>query len=278
MTDFYEAALDIVSSHSGHGNSYWSVAANCGHQRNLIDRIGKDPSTAAPDWARRGSYYHLLHQWWQSGKLPDAQVLELDKDDKCWAEACTLFSWYTETYPKDIWGTCIATELQLPPVSEQERVAAHFNVPSEKCPTGRLDMLTEMSTDQCERAMSLFGILLPGPGKYIVDYKHGARHNFDDEKKYTLMEQPLMYLTLDRIINKDPVKGMIFNKVSMTTEKGALKLKETSFRNYLACWQPDFMDRCTNMVQVAYQSMVRDEKNGYACGSCPFFQKECRGF
>lgn len=277
--ELYQIAQAKVSGGSGLGNSFWSVAANCGHQRNLKTATPRDPNEPQPDWAVRGTYYHLLHEWHQAGRIPAGQALLVDSD-LWWNEAVTLFNWHVETYPKDAFGTVVGTEVQIPGTPEaQEKIAKAFGVPYEWCPTGRYDALSVVDDAQVERAANLWGLLLPGPGRYAIDHKHGKQHSMDDEAKYTAGEQPVMYMTLDRILNpENPIRGMIFAKTSMTREKGVLKKKDTSFRTYVATWQPSFYHRCTQMVQSAYRSMVDDTYNGYMCGECPFYQKVCEGY
>lgn len=282
MSDIYSIAQSIKGGHSGTGNSFYELTANCGRRRNLLAQIGevpRDPDYVEPDWAVRGTYYHLLHQFWQEGKLPEGAVLDAGVNDELWQEACTLFSWFQQSYAKDFFGNCLATEIKYPRNSaEQEVIAQYFNVPMKYAPTARFDMYTQVTDEHVDRA-ARDGILLPGPGRYIVDYKHGKQHNKDDGWKYTNGVQPLLYLTLDRLLNPDnPARGMIFTKVSMTREKSALKLKDTSFRVYVAYFQPSFFDEARSMIQFAYNSMVANQPNRYACEDCPFFRKECPGF
>lgn len=278
MTDIYTVAQTVRSSGSGRGNSYWEIGANCGFRRFLEDQLGRDPDAPQPDWAIRGTYMHLLLQWWQEGKLAKGQIIEHDESDMLWREAVTLFDWFASTYPRDFWGRVIGTEVQFPSTDEEKRrVAEFFDVPLEYAPTMRSDVVTEIDAAGVER-FAQQGVLLPGPGVYIVDWKHGGAHGFDDGWKFTEGTQPLMYLTLSRKFWKDPPRGIIYHKVSMTKEKSQLKLKPTSFRIYVATWQPNFEHECRSMVQFAYQSLLRRDKNRYACNGCPFFRKECQGF
>jgi hypothetical protein len=272
--DIYEAAQSIKGSHSGKGNSYYEVAANCGEQRHLQDKYGKDLHSNK-DWAIRGTYYHLLRQWSQEGRAPS--VIELRDDDTLWNEAVTLNSWYLQTYPKNMWGDLVATEMPLPQTDEQRDILARlFDVPPEYAPTVRLDMLTRATDEHVEQAAE-YGVYLPGPGLYIPDWKHGGAHFGDDEMKFTWGPQPVLYLTVAQLLLGEPIQAMVFNKVSMTKEKGALKLKDTSFRNYVTSPTPGLQGRAIAMIQFAYRQFKARTKNGYACLDCPFHQNLCEG-
>ena len=135
----------------------------------------------------RGVYYHLLQQWWHDGRISGGTEIELRDDDTLWNEAVTLHGWYKETYGADYWGKVVGTEVQLPPEGKTEalqKVSEYFGVPPEFAPTARLDMLVETSEEAVER-LANSGVLLPGAGHYILDWKHGGAHWGDDAMKYT---------------------------------------------------------------------------------------------
>jgi hypothetical protein len=280
MINLYDDAKHVITSHSGHGNSYWEEASNCGYARKLIDSgVRAFSSAVVPAWAARGTFYHLLHQWWQEDKFADDSIISASRSDETWNDAVTLFDWYRATYPKTIWGTCLGTEVQCPANEDQRAILAeHFSVPLIYAPTKRDDMITIISDDQVERALS-YGAVLPGPGRYIVDFKHGQWHDGKDAAKYTLGHQACMYLALDRVLNpQSPAIGIIYSKVSMTRTKGVLELKDTSFRVYVATWLPSFAGRAKQMVRYGYESMRRAEKNPYACPSCDYYNQQCQGY
>ena len=274
--EIYQRAQDVLSGHSGYGNSYWSVAANCGRQRRLADSIKIIKDGPEPDWAVRGVYYHTLLQWWHDQKIPKNSVIELN-DNTLWNDAVTLFDWYRTTYARDFWGECIGTEVQFPSTPEEKaEVAKWFGIPTEYAPTMRTDLLVRADEPHVENAAN-HGVLLPGPGVYIVDYKHGAAHWADDEKKYTQGVQALLYLTLGNLFWAEKPKGMIFVKASMTREKKELKLKDSTYRIYTAHFSTKNNDRVKQMITYAYTSMQADMVNPYACMDCPFFNKNCNG-
>jgi hypothetical protein len=275
--DLYSIAQDIKSSHSGRGNSWWEIGANCGYARELTNIHGGEDHSHK-DWAIRGVYLHLLQQWWHDGRVSEDTEIELRDDDALWNEAVTLHSWFKQLYGQNFWGEVLGTEVQVPASDEDRtKVAQYFGVPEDYAPTGRYDMLVRTSDEDVER-MANSGILLPGAGLYIVDWKHGGRHNFDDEMKYTYGPQPTLYMTLGSMLLSEPVRGMIFVKGSMTMEKGKLKFKESTFRTYVALNQPDTKLRAKSMIANAYKSVVDKQKNGYACLGCPFFLKQCQGY
>lgn len=277
--DLYETYKELKSSHSGYGNSFWSVSANCGKQRKLAQTLPVVKSEEpVPEWAARGIGYHLLQQAYHDGKTPDLAI-DLSDEDPQWQEALTLHSWYREVYGSTSFGKCIGTEVQFPANDfVRDIVAQYFGLPSEFCPTIRADAMFEIDDATIETLGAHHDLLLPGPGLYIMDFKTGAAHWKEDAKTFGHGVQSVLYQTVCEILGLNP-KGMIFNKVSMTKEKGKLVRKDGSFRNYVAAFDPVHTPaRAKGMIQHAYKSMLAGEPNGYACTDCPFYEKQCFGY
>lgn len=270
--ELYTAAQNAVKGHSGRGRSYWEVAANCGYQRYLTDLRKHVEAGEEPDWARRGVYYHFLQEQWHRGSLHGA--IELFPSDTCWKEAVTLFDWYRRTYTTTTFGTPVGIEEQFPVTDEdKQRVAEWFGIPPEYCPTARFDMRTNISESQVIELATNHGILLPGAGTYVIDFKHGGAHFGDDAVKFSVGPQAILYMTMAQKFIDSSCRGVIFNKVSMTREKGALTLKPTSFRTYTTAFRPEYAGRARSMIRYAYQSLISKSKNGFVCGDCPFYKE-----
>lgn len=280
--ELYTAAQNAKSTHSGRGRSYYEVAANCGYQRYLADQQKDHNPYADKDWAIRGTYYHFLQEKWHRGNL--VGEIELVQGDSNWKEAVTLFDWYRRTYNKNTWGDVVGVEEQFPVTdADKQRVADWFGIPLEHCPTIRLDLRTVMDNNKVQELATDHGMLVPGAGGYIIDFKTGAAHFGEDATKFTVGTQAVFYLVMVKRFLDPTLRAGIFNKVTLTKEKGNLTLKPTSFRTYLAYYQPSFDERVRTMVRYAYDSMANKTKNGFHCEECPFYkatniQGICNGF
>lgn len=193
------------STSSGLGPSYWSEAANCGEKRFLADLHQQAPSLAS-DEKRLGTYFHGLMDARFKGHI-DADVDVGPIQDKVWIEAVKMFSFVQEHFPEDYFGETVASEFRLePPKEALEAAFGHSEV------TGQADRIIKLSEADVLRFYTDFGVGLPGPGVYILDWKT-SRARADDRKAFGSFQESIqskVYPLLWNIYGGEPCKGMIF--------------------------------------------------------------------
>jgi hypothetical protein len=202
----------VKTGGSGRGVSYWTVPAMCGRKRTLMTEHPTVDTIIDHTALNTGIYYHVLKEWFYSGRIPEGTVLDMDPvSDPEWGEAVRLFNWSAAEYPRDYWGQVVAVELKMPINEDHAQKVIEWVGHDES--TGACDLVVKMSDADVSRINADRGIELPGPGIYIIDHKtSGARKSDTDAKAYyTSSMQSLKYMHMLGLAFNEPVRGMVFD-------------------------------------------------------------------
>lgn len=193
------------STSSGRGPSYWSDAANCGERRYLTDLYRQIESTTT-DEKQLGTYFHGLMDARFKGHI-ESDVDIGPVQDKVWIDAVKMFSFVQEHFPEEYFGQSVASEFRLEPPKEALEVAfGHSEV------SGQADRVVKLNEADVLRFYTDFGIGLPGPGVYILDWKT-SRARADEKKAFGSYQESIqskVYPLLWNLYGGEPCKGMIF--------------------------------------------------------------------
>lgn len=251
---------------SGRGPSFYETPMVCGKkaaliqqhkERNLDDNIRSGALAV-------GSFYHFLLQVWQEGTLADDLIIDTSEiGDPDWSEAVRLFDFYTSQFDKQHWGKVVGTEVVMP-VNEghRERIEKFFDIYGEDCPTGAIDLLVMLNSNDVSRLETQRNIELRGPGLYIVDYKTAAARTdaLGAKGLYTQTMQAMTYPVLWNVAEGEQVKGMIFDV--LVKHK---KLGDNSIQTWVSHTCPSHRKVVRGAVRIARASKLKARANPYAC-------------
>jgi hypothetical protein len=192
---------------SGRGGSFWTMAATCGRRANNYLRNGNTMDTRPPSWAVIGTAYHLLQEHIMKGVPMNLDYVEAI-NDRDLQTAFLLHRAWREYYGIGYWGTTLSTEQVYPKTEEgTARVLEFFSGQTYQI---KPDAVVDMTMEDVARVRDR--VHLPGPGRYIIDFKTAADAN--DVAKYVTGLQTLAYPFIYNLDNPEaPVKGIIFDIV-----------------------------------------------------------------
>lgn len=250
---------------SGRGPSYWEMPMVCGRKAALTEKHKDRYASMDRSGALAvGSFYHFLLQVWQEGKLDANLIIDTSEiGDPDWSEAVRLFNFYTGQFHRRYWGHVMGTEIVMPFNDEHRHsIEKFFDIDGDDCPTGAIDLLVNMNSNDVERVEEHRGIELRGPGLYIVDYKTAAARCDAQAAKgmYTETVQAMTYPTLWNIAGGEQVQGMIFDVLVKHRNLG-----DNSIQTWFAPTCPSHRQIVRAAVRVARASKIRARANPYAC-------------
>ena len=263
---------------SGRGNSHYTKAALCGRLKRLID-ADKAAGTSEPDpvgkdglsYFEVGRFYHLLQEHGAKADLSGVWDLTDGAYTPDFLEAlhlyrgwCKLWGSITEKY-----GEVVATELLLPtegaPTEAAQRaLGGEF--------TGRIDLLVRIA--DVDGVMARTGLILPGPGLYIIDHKTAKGPAATDAHKFTNHTQAMGYATLYNLEHpNEPVMGTIFDvlykhRTFLREAKRNITGKVQQGASHAHFFQPSMPDDegvITNLVKLGSYMYDNDVPNPTAC-------------
>ena len=252
------------STSSGRGSSYWSTASNCGEKRYLTDIHGEQDQMYVEE-KHLGTYIHGLFDARHKGLIENAAVDISPIQDKTWADALKIWNFVQEYFPEEYFGKTVASEMRLePPKEALEGAFGHQEI------TGQADRVVVLNEADIMRFYQDFGIGLPGPGVYILDWKTSKSRA--DEKKsrgsYLESVQSKVYPLLWNLYGGEPCRGMIF--FLLVNHAEMRRYSENDRR--LSSVQMFFAEHTTRRDQEAIAAInfarrMRDErvKNPYCC-------------
>ncbi len=211
--DVYQTVQSSPHGSSGRGVSYWSKASKCGRLAILDAQHAEErQATEDLDALSVGVYYHALQEVGMRGQAAGEVWDQTDSqvEDKNWQEALRLYRAYQRDWgtPLGRWGaSLIGTEVKIPatPRGEAEALRLFGDVT-----TGRCDAV--ILVNDVDAVYAETGILLPGPGTYILDHKTAKSRQQNHEWEYRFGLQSVLYLHLYNLENPhDPARGMIFD-------------------------------------------------------------------
>lgn len=287
---------DTRQGGSSRGISYWSDAASCGRRVRLKEEHPKvqlpidDDDT--PDALVVGSTYHLLHELGIRGQTTDetwdatdgaltASTIQALNLHRAWVR-----DWVSV---EQKWGArALATELAVPETDVGRQAALELTGDDV---TGRLDALLDVHDPDVAYANT--GLLLPGPGRYILDFKTAKSHSPQHSWTYGHGLQGVNYLWLYNLEHPEtPVRGLIFDvmfkhakpsKDARYASTGRL-LQNSSYAAYLQEANPNAEQVIRGLVQIGQRNLEGPGvPNADACfkgfSPCEFFRRGlCRRF
>ena len=251
------------STSSGRGPSYWDVAANCGERRYLTDlhKYVDEPR----DELRLGTYVHALLDARHKGILENSVIDLSEIQDEVWIDALKMNTFIQEYFPEEYFGRSVASEFRLePPKEALVKAFGHDEV------SGQVDRLVMISEADIMRFFQKFGVGLPGPGLYILDWKTAGSRASEKKARGSYLEsiQSKVYPLLLNLYGGEPCMGMIFmlfiNHAEMRFQDEGPK-KQASCQMFFA--QHTAQRDAEAIAAVNFAKMMRDQriKNPYAC-------------
>lgn len=277
----YEVLQSKRSSSSGTGTSHYSLSATCGMKGRLYEQFpwedveldGTDVTATGRrkvDGKRCGTFYHALQELWRTGKIDDKVIVSAEHLDYDFETAVRCFVGYRNHYlgNRNNLGRVISAEVKYPHTPEQEELikAAIGGLPF----TIRYDLLTEITMDDCNRLAVHHGVALPGPGRYLVDYKLVYALSAVTMMQYTYDFQQLAYPVIYNLCNPDtPVRGMITDVMARVQ-----KPEPRHFALYLAHADENAHEIVRHGVLASFANHTDGRANPMGCigkyGPCRF--------
>jgi hypothetical protein len=281
--------LNEGSSHSGSGISYYRSFHDCARRANLAAQRKSLELLAAPEdesddivATDRGTAYHKLHEGLARLEIraEDADPVVIDARRASYSasklEALRLFRAWTAQWTS------------LPVKYGCKIIGAELAVGSSDAPipgighplSGRLDALIEIDEAGLADTFAHTGLVLPGPGLYILDHKSATAKNKTDELMYEFALQGACYSYLWSQQDSRPIMGTIYDQI--VAHK---KITNDSFMHFFQA--PGKYDLQILQAFVAGSVALRDSNqcNASKCISkfekptrCPFLGTECNRF
>lgn len=277
---------------SGRGMSFWEACARSGRAVRLAEEESQGDKDAyaaqrAADFEAKGKedyfilgrIYHRLHEMDIRGQAPneawDARQEAMTKELR---EALRLFRGY-----KAAWGTAAEkwgmTDMRSEvPVPETEAGRALVTELFGEVVTGRLDAVGYIADTDAVEART--GLVLPGPGHYILDFKTASKANVMDQYKFQFGSQGQNYILLWNHEHPDtPVKGVIFDQILRHKDIE----KDKSFKHFFSSALTADLDYIRNIVRIGKDNYDNNRCNPTVCGSafapCRFLTSgKCNGW
>lgn len=263
VTQIYQEAKRGTAS--GRGPSYWQTPMLCGKKAALTAQHKEIyDGDRQSDAMRTGTFYHFLHEIYQTGRLEPETVIDASSiQDPSWCEAVRLFQFVQGQRSHNYFGKTVGTEVRLP-VNEEHKATLEdfFGIYGEDCPTGQIDLLVSMSSSDVARIEADRNVELRGPGLYIVDYKTAAARASDMSARadYTQTVQSMTYPLLWNLAGGEQIKGMIFDVIVKHK-----KLGDNSMQTFVSYPCPTHGPIIRNAVRTARASKLKARANPYAC-------------
>ncbi len=255
------------------GMSYWSTAAACG-KRALLDKR-KALSGDRLKHYDVGSVYHKLHELWRLG---DHVELEIDKlpaelTTPEMVEAIRLFNGWRVFWPKDYWGRTLAVEQEVAVTLLNEKV------------TARPDLVVDITEEDLPRIKSR--VELPGPGRYIIDFKTAAGEN--DPLVYSESLQAVWYCNAWKEATGEQCEGIIFDIIYKHPRRKDRSITEESFGAVFASAYGRHVADIQGLVEQGRDNVMRAKAynlgnraecvrwSPYKAITCPYFGGVCEG-
>lgn len=294
--DVYQSILSNPRGSSGRGMSYWGDAAQCGRLANLKEANKEPfaPSVEGDDLNALsvGNMYHVLHEVGLRGQAQGEiwDQTDIQVTDPDFIEAVRLYRAYQRDWG-DVtkrWGCkLLGVEVKIP---STEAGTAEAKALFGDLTTGRLDALVEF--DEVDTAYENTGLLLPGPGVYILDHKTAKSKQDRHQWEFQFGLQSITYMHIYNMEHPEaPMRGMIFDQIykhkqiskyPLLSKAGDVK-RDSSYEAFLAIPHEGEEKVIQSLVQLGRKNVQEDRTNPKHCFSsfkpCPMFTRGlCRRY
>ncbi len=294
--DVYQTILSNPRGSSGRGMSYWGDAASCGRLANLKEKHKENQPAAVegddPNALTVGNMYHVLHEVTLRGQAvgeiwDQTDTMVADPD---FVEAVRLYRAYQRDWG-DVtkrWGCkLLGVEVKIPSTPQGEAAARDL---FGDITTGRLDALVEF--DEVDTAYENTGLLLPGPGIYILDHKAAKSRQERHQWEFQFGLQSVTYMHIYNMEHPEaPMRGMIFDQIlkhkeiskyPVLNKQGDVK-RDSSYEAFLATPHEDEEKVIQALVQLGRKNVEENRTNPKHCFAgfkpCPMFTRGlCRRY
>lgn len=272
MSALYEILQSKKSSSSGTGNSFYSVAANCGMKAQLqILNPYEEQETDGTDYTatgkrkvngrRCGTFYHSLQEMWRLEQIPENLVISADHSDYDYELALHSFCQYRKQFRNDRHnlGRVVSAEVTLPENDEQRNRVLEFTggIPF----TMRYDLLTDVGIEDMGRIAVERELALPRTGLYLDDYKLLASIGATTISQYSYEFQQLAYPIIYNICRPEqPVVGMLTEVMARVQ-----KPEPRHFALYLAYADANAKEIVRDGIRMAHKRLQEGQANPFAC-------------
>lgn len=245
---------------SGRGGSFWTMAATCGRKANNYERNGRAQTGEAPAWAVIGTAYHKLQEYLMKNEPLHLDFME-SINDRNLQTALLMHRAWREYWGVSYWGTTVSTEEIYPKTDEGTRKVMEFF--SGQIYNIKPDAVVDMSMEDVARVRDR--VHLPGPGRYIIDFKTAA--DAAETTKYITGLQALAYPFIYNLDNSEqPVKGIIFDIVQKPVWNA--KDKSRKREHFNACFidaELLWVEPLKGLVAQGAANMERDQCSLLGC-------------
>lgn len=214
MSDALPILQSFKSTSSGTGVSYYTTAARC-PKKAALDKQFSELRNAAEDTsaADAGTIFHALMAIWYEKQ--QHALVELDDMNMSGPAdyAKFLFENYTKHFKPDEWGKVLGAEMQYPR-NDFDKALMEDSIGVSPF-TMRLDLVVKMTEADVEKVETARpGLVLNGPGVYIVDHKTSGQKDTNDAIKYIHETQGNAYqMAYNAVHPLAQCKGFIYNKI-----------------------------------------------------------------
>ena len=235
--------IKLPQGGSGAGLSYWGQfdRTHCPKRITLNEQvIRENPQLlvghGGSDGSDRGLLFHAMAEHYHAGKNVDPRTVVFEPSDRgpaanatAYAEATSLFDWWTRNVPRQIFGEVIATEWGVSSIPHSENYNALFAgeiealFPGGKFST-RLDMVTDLETRQVDNLIHwLTDVGCPvdpellRPGTWVIDWKTGT--DIGNAIKYASSWQEIAYPWSYKTVTGDEPVGFLFVYIAVGRKK-----------------------------------------------------------
>ena len=266
--DVYQTVQSSPHGSSGRGVSFWSKASKCGRLAILDQQHAEErQATEDLDALSVGVYYHALQEVGMRGQAAGEVWDQTDSqvEDKNWQEALRLYRAYQRDWgtPLGRWGAdLISVEEKIPGTPAGEAlVKSLFG----DVTTGRVDAVIRINDP--ELTYQNTGILVPGPGIYLLDHKSAKSRQQNHEWEYRFGMQSILYQHVYNLEHEEPCQGMIFDilmkhkditKGPQLSKSGEIR-RESSYNAIMAVPEHDAERIIKALVQAGKHNVDNDK-------------------
>ncbi|MEO1444625.1 MAG: PD-(D/E)XK nuclease family protein [Cyanobacteria bacterium J06635_11] len=238
-----------------------SYSDPCAKRQVLKKQHKSDVDDSSPA-SRIGSLFHKMCEYHFDPAAPEVVWRLPNEHEDELAEAVRLFQAFTAEIKPEMFGRVLHTEWRFPVMRDDYfSVFSRFGVPLK----GIVDMVCEMSQEDCYKWADQ-GVMLPGPGVYLVDWKTSKRTQSPD--RYSSGFQHVAYQMAYEVIAGVKPRGFIWGCVF------GLKMPKVAI--YVTT-RPNGaeQDICLSAFKRQRRRIEASEANPFACHNswgqvCPF--------
>jgi len=283
--------VDFESGGSGQGCTWHKTASECPRRLNLQQaarkRAEESEVPCKRNWeamfdADKGTVFHRLAEMYHGRNWvrPD-QALEVPEPGAkpAFDEGIRLFNGYREHFPIEYWGQVIGTEVHLPIDATDTEVLSRITAKLGYPLPVKIDLvvrLSELDVGRIERDCADCGLVLNGPGIYLLDHKtKGQKPNYN---QYKSSVQGQAYQIVYNAIQPhgEECKGMIFNFVVAHKELRRRDVNKNKGRSFFQLYTRTPSDKDCEVIGswiLSSRALAQTNfQNLSQCGFCPYCQ------